>query len=484
MKLFHKIKLLSTSDNLLGRCMRGGSVLSAGSLVENIFRFIRNIILARLLAPEAFGLMATVMAAVAAMEAFAEVGLKQSVIQNKNGAANDFLCIIWWLSVIRGLILYLIAYFASPWLCSFYGNSELLNILRVGFTVLLFTGLINPKLYVLEKEFRFSRWVLIMQGSGVLGTLAAILLAFFLHNVWALVLGYVLEAVLRCLLSFILNPFLPKIIINRAYLTDILDYSRRIFGLPILTMLFFQTDVFVIGKVLTLNKLGLYTLARDLAIMPNTFLTKIIQPLVLPAFSELQDDKEKLKHALLTVTRVIATFGIPFIAFMIVFSKPILTVIYGIQYASVFVPFSIFCIYALVFLCSTFIMNIFLAIGKPDLQRTASLFRTILFIIIIYPATKGFGLTGSSCAMLLAMCSSLTLQIIYLNRLINISIYEYVRNFTQGILLSLIVIIPGIFQRLFFINEGFISMLVGISFCIAAWCVGIYKIRSLEVTVS
>ena len=250
MKIINDIRLLVNSQNLLSRGIRAGSILTLGSLAENILRFIRNIILTRLLAPDAFGLMATVMASVVVVEVFSEVGLKQSVIQNKRGAEESFLNIIWWISSLRGVILYIIGYFIAPFICDFYEKPELLLLIRVGFLSILFNGFLSPRVHVLEKEMRFKKWVILMQGSGVLGVLIAIVLAFYLQNVWALVFGYIAESFVRCALSYLFVPIKPQWNLNRVFLQDILTFSKRMFGLPILTMLFLQTDVFVIGKVL------------------------------------------------------------------------------------------------------------------------------------------------------------------------------------------------------------------------------------------
>jgi len=476
MEILNKIKTLTNSEGLLWRCVRGGGILTAGSSVENLSRFVRNIILARLLAPEAFGLIATALAAVAVMEAFSEVGFRQSVIQNKDGNKRKFLNIIWWLSSLRGLILYGIGYFTAPIICDFYNQPELLLILRTIFLVILFKGLISPRVHVLEKNLQFPRWVIIMQGSGVLGVLIAIVSVFFLYNVWALVLGYISEALISCVLSFILCPFIPRFRVESAYLPDILRFSRRMFGIPILTMLFIRTDIFVIGKVLTLGQLGMYSLARNLAGLPNAFLSKIIQPLVLPALSSIQDDNDKLKDTLLIMTRVTATFGVPFIAFLAVFSKPILSLVYGSQYAAVAIPFSILCIYAMLFLSSTFIMNLYIAIGKPHIHRASAIVRTVLFLLMIYPATKNFGLTGASSSLLIAMCSSLAVQLIYLKKLINFRLYEYFNCWLRGLILSLFVIIPGILFNALFSSQGMEPIVIGILSCFIAWSLGAFKL--------
>ena len=289
MELTHNIKKLIHSKNLLGRSARGGSILMAGSFVENGLRFIRNIILARLLAPEAFGLMATVLASVAVIEAFSEVGLRQSVIQNKNGSKEGFLNITWWIASVRGFALFAIGFFAAPFICDFYGKPESVLLIRTGFLAILFNGFLSPKVHVLEKEMRFKNWVFLMQGAGVLGVLITVMSALMLMNVWALVIGFVAESCIRSLSSFLFFPIIPRLNFNQVFLKDIIDFSKRIFGLPILMMIFSQADIFVIGKVLSLEQLGIYSLARSLAELPNTFLSKIINPIVLPAFSSIQD---------------------------------------------------------------------------------------------------------------------------------------------------------------------------------------------------
>lgn len=450
--------------------------MTAGSLIENSLRFIRNVILARILMPEAFGVMATALAAVQIMEAFSEVGFRQSVIQSKDGDKRGFLNIIWWLSSLRGLMLYGIGYFTAPMICVFYDKPELLPILRTVFLAIIFRGLVSPRLHVLEKKLQFPRWVIVMQGSGVLGVIIAIVSAFFLYNVWALILGHLSEALILCVLSFILCPFKPGFKVESAYLPDILRFARRMFGIPILTALFIRTDIFVIGKVLTLEHLGMYSLARSLADLPNIFLSKIIHPLVLPALSSIQDDKDKLKNSLLMITRVTATFGVPFIAFIAMFSKPVLSLVYGSQYSAVAIPFSIWCVYAIIFLLSTFIMNLYIALGKPHIHRTASLVRTVLLILIIYPVTKGFGLTGASSAVLIAMCSSLAVQMIYLKKLINLNLYEYCNCWFCGLMLSLVVIIPGISFIAVFSFQGIGPILIGVLSCFIAWTLGAYKL--------
>jgi PST family polysaccharide transporter/lipopolysaccharide exporter len=473
--LLNNLKSLRHSESLLGRSVRGGGILAAGSLSENLLRFIRNIILARLLAPDAFGLMATIMATVAAAEAFTEVGLTQSIIQNKKGSEKEFLNVIWWFSAFRAIMLYMIAFFAAPFIADFLNKPEATLILRIALIVILLRGLTSPNIYVLQKELRFTKWVIFTQSASILGILAAITFAFYLRNVWALVLGYITEAFLIFLFSYVFYPHIPKLQINRSHAKNIMSFSRKVFGLPILMVLYTQMDTFVIGKVLSLSTLGLYSLAKDLANTPNKIFARI-NPVFLPAFSLMQDDKENLKNYLLKLTEIVATFVLPFFSFFIVFSQPLLALIYSPAYSKVAISFSIICLFSFLYILSILIMNVVFATGNPDQFRTASLIRTIIFLIILYPATKYFGLVGAALSTLFSMSAAIVIQIYYLKSLLNISMLEYMGCIFKGIKYSLIVLVPGIVLITFVSLQQLSAVVLGAFFCIIAWCFGIAKL--------
>ena len=468
----NRLKALFKSDSLRGRILQGGGVLTLGGFAENLLRFLRNIILARLLAPDAFGLMATIMATVAAAEAFAEVGLTKSIIQNKKGADKEFLNVIWWFSTFRGIILYIIVFFAAPFIADFLNNPEATLILRIALIVILFRGFISPKIYLLQKELKFTKWVLLTQSASILGIIIAITSAFYIRNVWALVLGYVAEAFLIFLSSYIFYPLIPRLQINLSHAKNIMSFSRKVFGLPILMVLYIQIDNFVIGKVLSLSTLGLYYLARSLADMSTAIFSKI-SAVFLPAFSLIQDDINKLKNSLLKLTEIVATFGLPFFTFLIVYARPILTLVYSPELSTIAIPFSICCIFSFLYILSILIMNIVFATGNPDKYRTASLVRTIVFLIILYPATKYFGLIGAALSALFSMSLAIIIQIRYLKSLLNINVPEYFGCFAKGIKYSLIVLIPGIVFTTFGPLQTLSAVALGAFFCVIAWCFGI-----------
>jgi O-antigen/teichoic acid export membrane protein len=461
--------------------IKGGSIITFGNVTEYVLRFIRNIILVRILAPEHFGLIATTLAIVGTCEIIGEVGIRQAVVQNKKGAGSSFLNIAFWLSVIRSSGLFLILFFATPMIANFYQQPQLQAILRVAAVVIFLRGLVSPGLYVLQKNMKFLRWVMVMQGAALIGVLTAILSAFILRNVWALVLAYVTEALVLCILSYSLCPFMPSFRINFKDGKELLTFARNMFGIPFFTFIFLKGDIFVIGKMLSMEQLGIYSLAKSLAELPMLFLTKVITTVILPVFSKIQDDKERLWTEMIKVTRVMVFVGIPLFTFLAIYSKPVLTLIYGQKYALVALPFSIICFYSLFRTLGTIFMQVFLSIGKPQFQRTSAIIRAVVMMSLIYIFIKMYGLTGASLVLLIAVWTSFLLQINYIKKTIGFNMRQYFGSWWQGIVVSIILTIPSINYLLFFSRSFTQDFVIGIIIFSTAFIIGIFKFNVLSV---
>lgn len=479
MNLKEIIRSILSSNTLLGRSVKSVGILTVASGLEHLFRLIRNIILVRILAPDAFGIMAAVTASVAVIEAFSEVGLKQNVIQNEKGAEDEFLRIIYLLAITRSLFLYAVAYTAAPLIGDFFNRPEATDILRVGFLVIPIEGAVSPRITLLEKELNYRKWAFITQGSAFVGITAAILSAFHFQNVWALIIGFVTESSIRCLVSQMICPQRLSLRIDPYYLKEILKFSRRIFGLPILMLLYAQTDTFVIGRVLSLELLGFYALAKGLSEIPTMLIAKIVNPVLLSATSKLKRNEGEMKNVLISTIEIVMTFGMPVVALMIVLSKNILTVLYGSPFAMVALPFGILSLNALIFICSSVAMTLFIAMGRPDFQRIAAFVRTSLFLVIIYPATALLGLPGTAMATLCTTLCCLSIQLIYLRRILNMGFNEYAQAFTAGLKLSLIVILPGVFLNSIFQDDR-VVLSAGIFLCAFCWIRGYGKLAFMK----
>ena len=454
-------------SDLKARSVRGIVALSVGTVAGRGVRFVRGMILARILAPDQLGLMALIMSFTVAFEALTEVGVKQSIIQNKQGARDGYLNVAWWMQVIRALSLFGFAVLLAPWISSFYENPELLTLLRVAFVAIALRGFVSPRAHVLEKEYKFGRAVCLEQGSAVLGVVLTVGLAFVMRNVWALVIGFVAETAMLCILSFVLVPFVPRFSVDRQSLGELMKFARGMFGLPILNAISAQAPVLILGKVISAHELGLFSLAAIFASMPTDLYTRIVSPVLLPAFSEKQDDKRALCRGVLQMTRYTAILIIPLIAFMACCPSELLAVAYGSQYVTMAIPFAILGVQVLARSETVAFAGLYLAIGQPHLQRRFSIIRAAGIIGLIYPAAVYFGPIGVVVVVALTNFSVLLMQVFQGRRVIDLDPGRYLGCYGAAVLAAVPIIaavgllrVFGIDSPLAVLSVGFLAFIV------------------------
>ena len=464
--------------------------MGIGTVADKGLAFVGKMILARLLVPDELGLMVLILSLTAIFEAFTEVGIKQSVIQNKNGARPEYLNTAWWFQCGRGIGLYAIAFLIAPWICRFYFSGraevlaihtspELVTLVRVAFLSILFNGFVSPRAHVLEKEFRFGRAVFLLQGSAVLGTIITIILAFSMRNVWAVVIGFAAMSAMRSVFSFVLCPFQPNFNFDRDSFRQLFKFARGLFGSPMLAYIASNIDVFVGGKMVAPSVLGMYGMALALAMIPRELFARIAAPVLLPSFAEKQNDKKVVCRAVLKITAVTATLTIPWLVLAISCGKEILSIVYGSQFATISVAFGLMCIFVFITIQGIVLTLVFLAMGNPEKHRAFVGIRAIILGLLIYPAIKWWGMTGAAGAVLGANLVALMVQVAIVHKVIGLSIKGYLNCWLVGTIAAILV---WLFIQMFDVlapDMVILKLLAGGVFCLLSCIVGIFFSKHL-----
>ena len=464
-----KIKAALKGTNLRARILQGAFWLSAASAGEQAARLLRNMLLARMLAPQAFGLMAIVLAIDGIFESFTEIGIKEAIIQNQRSKDKSYLNGAWWLSVGRSLFVYGLVFVGAPWIADFYSTPDLVALIRFAFLSIVFRGLMSVNAYVSLKEMRFRDWVIVFHGGGFCGICVAVVLAFVIPGVWALAIGFVTESAMRCLLSYIICPFRPGLQFDKDDWRALVRYSRGMIGLPILAFIFMRADIFVIGKLCPVSDLGLYALGAALARAPSQFVNSVINQIMTPVFSQIQTDRTKINHAIMNFTRIIALIGFPLCFFATLYGRDILFLSYGWSYTAMAVPFAI--VFGTEFLRITSgpIAVFYLQTGRPSLHRLFTGVRAGLMLVLIVPATHWLGLTGAALAGLVSMVIAYTFQILQVSRVNGLDMMGIVKVFLRGLLLSVAVIVVWLLSSSFLSPWPLLNLFAGILGCLASY---------------
>jgi O-antigen/teichoic acid export membrane protein len=438
---------LLKGGTLRAKAMRGGAWLGGGSVAEQATRFARNMILTRLLAPSVFGAMAIVMSSSAIIGALTDVGLRSAIIQNPRGGEQAYLNAGWWMGLGRSLLMYLSIFAVAPWVAHFYGNAELSGLLRVTLLGALFEGALSPRSILSQKELKLGRWMAINNGGGICGVVLTVVLSFVMRDVWALAIGTSSENVFRCVFSYILYPGWPSLRWDRHAMRDLSRFSREVFGLSLLNLIFSRTDIFVLGKLYSATALGLYSMGVALVVTPSTFITNMLAQTLFPAFAHVQGDNERINRILGEVTSWMILLGLPGVVAIYLCGHSLLRILYGPKYVGAAGALAVAAAVIFFTVLNAAVTCVFTGVGRPGLHRRAVAASAAVMLITIYPACKLFGVVGGQVAALVAILVSYLLQVMRMRELTGLSVFRYGKAFVPAVLVSGAVLGVGLGAR-------------------------------------
>lgn len=440
------IGVLVSGDALRVRTMRGGAWLGMGSIAEQAVRFARNMLLARILAPGAFGTMAIVISSASLVDMLTDVGVRAAIIQNPRGSETAYLNASWWIGLGRSIFSYSIIFAMAPWIAHFYDRPELSGLLRVALLSVLFNGAMSPRSALAQREMKLGRWAAITNGGGICGVILTVVLSFYMRNVWALAIGYSGENAFRLLLSYVLCPGLPSRHFDRNSARELLMFSRGIFGLAPLNLIISRADIFVLGRLYPLAALGLYTMAVALVTTPSIFCTNMLGQTLMPALSTIQEDAHRLNRVLLEVTSWLLLIGMPVAVFIFLSAPSLLRLAYGARYVAAAGPLSIASVVVFLTVLNSVPTIVLFAKGYPALHRHSVVVSAVAMLVVVYPACRILGPVGGQVAALLATSFGYLIQLIFLRSVTGLDLFRYGSALvlpTLGSVAMLIIVLGG-----------------------------------------
>jgi lipopolysaccharide exporter len=430
-------------------------------------------IVARLLAPNAFGTMAILLSASSLLHTLTDIGVREAIIQNPKGVERHYVNSAFWLSFLRALAIACLLFITAPWIAQFYSNPELTGLLRFASLTLVFDGATSPLVCISIKNLKFYRLAVINHGGGICGVILTVVLSYYMRSIWALVLGLVAESFFRVTFSYILYPYLPSLTWDRDAVSGLLSFSRGLLGLSFLNLIFSRTDIFVMAKLYPATQLGLYAMAIYLAQTPTGFLMNTLGQTLLPTLSNLQNDEQRVNRIVVKVSSLLVFLGLPALAFVYFCGKSLLTLAYGGRYSSATHALTVASLVALLNLLNGQLTTVFYARGLPQLHRRSVALMAIIMIVAIYPCAKFMGLVGGQIACLIAVAFGYLFQLERVHRITGLNLRDYARPVLFASLLSLGVVGVCLSPKLLAVPlQPFANIAVGFVGCSLAYLVG------------
>ena len=274
-------------DGVFSRALRGSAWTVSGSVLSQFIRLASNLVLTRILFPEAFGMMALIMVFLQGLMSFSDVGTTPAIMQSKRGDDPVFLNTAWTIQIIRGATLWLISCGLAWPIAAFYGEPALIYLMPVAGLSLLIAGFYPTRLDTAQRHLLLGRVTIIDLLQQVGGIAAIILFAWLLQSVWALVIGQIFGAALRLVLVSLLLPGPGnRLLWDKSASRELIRFGKWIFFSTACGFVVSQGDKLILGKFITLDQLGIYNIGYFLASVPLLLGTTVVWKILIPLYRE------------------------------------------------------------------------------------------------------------------------------------------------------------------------------------------------------
>lgn len=404
------------------------------------------IILARLLSPVDFGIIGLAMLSINALNVFSETGIESALIQrDKIGRAE--LNTAWTMAIMRGVLLFVILFLSAGWFASYFNNPTLEPVLKVMSITFLLGGVSNIGVVFFQKDLELKWKAILEMIADIAGTMTAVLLAFWLKNVWALVIGGISWGTVKCIGSYLVHSYRPSLNWDWHITLNLLNFGKHIFWISLMAFIITNLDDALVGKLLGFEMLGFYVMAFSISSIPVYSLSAVLSQVFFPAYAKIKNDSKRIEEAFGHTFEVVALILLPLTSLMFILAPSFTAVFMGEKWLPIIPALQVLCFFGLFRCVSGLFYPLHLALNRPDIQTKIKSLDLLTFGILIYPLTLKWGILGTSCVMAIVYLINLISNIAFTSKLILIRWKKIAISLLVPIMISLLFFLTYFLMR-------------------------------------
>ena len=423
-------------------------------------QFTVNLILARILLPEDFGIIGMLAIFIAISQTLIDGGFGSALIQKKNPTQEDFSTILYW-NIGFSVFLYLILFAVAPLIADFFKLGLLCNVLRIIATSLILNAIIAIQRTRLQKSLEFKTIATVNLSSYIVAAITAICMANNGYGVWSLVAMQLIYGGCSVILLWFTTRWTPALIFSFSSLKELFGFGGYLMAANILQTICLNIQGIIIGKRFSATQMGYYSQAYKLDQVTSYSIPQVIVQVMYPIYSSLQDNLQRLNNMVLMNLRVIAFIVYPILTTLILIAEPLFQFLYGDKWLPAVPYFRIFCIGGF-FVC---LQNInyyaVAAVGKSKDLFTWSFYKWG-FLLTALLVGMFFGMYGILWAMVLGNVNIFFTNALLVQRHTRLKITQQILSVMPILILSIISISIGLTLN-FLSIQPFISGIVALA---------------------
>lgn len=324
----------------INKLKKAGFWQTLQTLVSLISQFAYIGIMARLLSKADFGLMAIAGAFIGIGTIFSEGGMSAALIQRKNITQKHMNAALQG-GILFGFLFFILLFFTAQYIATFFNQPELTLLIKVIGVNIILHSLSGISMGLLQKYFRFNKTAIVTMASSIIGYAVGVILAFQNFGVWSLVFATLTTSLLNTIGFFYYAPVKFSFKVHVKEWKELFSFGSGMILLKIANFFNDRGLNLILGKILTPDLLGIFERTSKIKILPSSYIGKILDTIMFPAMSEIQDEHERLFRIYQQSLGMVNSLLMPIAAFLIFYSKEIVLILLGNDWLEAVLPLQI-----------------------------------------------------------------------------------------------------------------------------------------------
>lgn len=422
---------------------------------------LSTIILARLLVPADFGLVALATSFSVALQSISEFSFDVVLIQNQHATREDY-DTAWTLSVCRNIILTISLVIAAKWVADIFGDQQLEAVIYWLALSTAIEGFQNIGIVDFRKDLAFHRDLVFSVLGKLGGFVVTVPLAFIWQNYWALVAGIVAGIFLRVVLSFAMHPYRPRF--SFAKWRELMYFSKWLILNNIAFLLSSRSDTFILGKIAGAQAVGVYGIAFEIANLTAANLLAPLRRAIFPGYAKLADDLDALRKGFMDVLALVWLIGTPLAVGIGAVADPLVRVMLGAQWIETIPLIQVLSLYGFLSLITAGSAPIYLATGRPRYILLTKLASIVVMLPLLVVGTNYAGAFGAAWAVTIAASVEAVADFVLIVTLLKLSVRSIIASGYRPVVASAVMALAVLELQFFWVPSptalGWAALLV------------------------
>jgi len=425
------------SRHLQTRAIKAMAHLGLGGALGKLLSLSSTLILARLLSPQDYGVMALAMIVISFVGFFNEVGIGAAIVQKTDLTTTEVNgCFA--IAVLCSLVLSGLTILGSGLAADFFHTPILRAMISILATAFILGSFNTVPMAFLRKELKF-KIIAIINFLGVLvQSLTSIILAANDYGAWSLVWGFVASSAVQTLCAFWFSSWRPSGGYDLREAADLVFYGLHVTTSRIFWYLYSNADKVIISKLLGNRELGIYDMSFGLASLPSEQISTLVTNVASPLFSKLQHNLQDINHIILKFSRGIAYITYPVLIGMLACSHELIVVLLGEKWLEIQIPFGALCLRGLLKSIDPLLSQVLISTGHAKKLAAYTALCSVVMSSAVMIGALTNGLLGIS-IMWVIIYPLLTIKLLQdICAITGMSMWTYYKNLVPVILASIV----------------------------------------------